>query len=105
VPVVILSTDDDVHRFAGRWIEVRGSVLPFQARYAAWAVFLAAWLAAVPVLLLVLAPGRAVFNGALLAALVAVATMRFVAGDLGLAGLLSVVAAETRTWLRQRVPR
>jgi hypothetical protein len=105
VPVVNLSTDDDVHRFAGRWIEVRGSVLPFQARYSAWATFLAAWLLAAPLLMLVLAPPRAVFNGALLAAVVAVGTMRFVSGDLGLLGLTSVVTAETRTWLRTRRSR
>lgn len=38
-PVYAVEPDDAVHRFQARFIEMRGAVMPVQARYVMWAVW------------------------------------------------------------------
>jgi hypothetical protein len=102
-------TYDNIHRYQPRLIEVRGSLLWFQARYAAYAVFAVlapiAWL-------LMQATGdsgaSAVVNAAAIAVVLSTLVMRYVEGDLTLLGALTAMWAEALAWvghLRARLGR
>lgn len=36
---MLVQNDDDIHRFEGRWIDLRGTEMPVHVRYRVWAIF------------------------------------------------------------------
>jgi hypothetical protein len=105
---VRLYTDDDVHRYQGRWFEARGWVLPFHARYVAWGLWLALEVVAFGVLRLVgVGLFEALLYGSAVAVGVTVALADRLTPETPPRGWLGIGVAELRAWrlAHRRVPR
>jgi hypothetical protein len=99
-----MAPDDDVHRFQGRWIEVRGTVLPFFLRYVTWGILIASVLTFIPVFAML--PSFALKDGITWGVVASIfltyALMAQVDGDRTLRGLLAYCWMDLTGWWQRR---
>lgn len=93
-----IGTDDDIHRYQGRWIEARGTVLPIHFRYIVWGLFLGFCTLLVPPVWLAAGPVNAAIFGCGLAGLATFAVADLVTPERPVRGWVRIGVAECRAW-------